>query len=77
MNNSKAKYAWIVPLVIVYSDVWFVFHFIIIGFFMPTPVRFYRKLNGTSVKPRHKKSALDDLTIDRIAMYDMLDDDDE
>ena len=75
MNNSKEKYAWIVPLVIVYGGIWFVCHFIIIGFFMPSPGKLYYKLSR--IKPRPKKSALDDLTIDRIAMYDMLDDDDE
>ena len=76
-KKSKAKYAFIIPSTVIYSLFWFTMHFIIVGFFMPTPVRFYRKLNGTSVKSRPKKSALDDLTIDRIAMYDMLDDDDE
>ena len=75
MNNSKEKYAWIVPLVIVYGGIWFLCLFVIVGFFMPSPGKLYNKLSRT--KPRHKKSALDDLTIDRIAMYDMLDDDDE
>lgn len=69
--SSNKKYACIVPLTIVYSGVWFALLFIIVGFFMPTPVRFYRKLNGTSVR---KPSSSDALDIDEIGMYDMLDD---
>ena len=44
--------------------------FIIVGFFMPTPVRVFRRLNRTITIPSSKSG----YSIDELNMYDALDD---
>ena len=70
-NNKVA-----IPLTIFYSCLWFTFLFIVIGFFMPTPVRFYKKISRTGKARNTTKAKLktDRGDIDEISMYDMLDD---
>lgn len=65
------KYIVIITSTIYYSIFWFVLLFLVIGFFMPNPVRFYKKLNGTSGPNSSSNGAF---TIDELCIYDILDD---
>lgn len=85
-THSKARpqhrkpVALIIILTVFYSCLWFSLLFIIVGFFMPNPVRFFKKLNGTYVSPSSvstsKYGLSDDPGLDEVMFYDTVIDDD-
>ena len=69
--NQGVKLGIIIPITVIYVGIWLCAIFIVVGFFMPTPVAFFKSLNGTS--PKH--SSRDGISVDEMNMYDILDDD--
>jgi len=65
------RIASIIFLTICYSAIWVSLLFIVVGFFMPNPVRFNRKIRGIVV-PYNKD---DDRYMKEALYYDMIDDD--
>lgn len=78
MENPK-KLGYVIPLTILYSCIWVGLLFMIVGFFMPTPVMFSKKIQGKRTRRRpetkFKQSTSDELTDDDILFYDIVDDD--
>ena len=83
-SGSRCSRRTPLPLIIIltvfYSSLWFAMLCIIVGFFMPTPVRFFKKLNGTYRRPisssTSKYGLSDDPDLDEIMFYDTVIDDD-
>ena len=77
---AKKNNAFIIIATIFYSCIWFAMHFIIVGFFMPTPVRFCKSISGNkSTKQNNASSSKyglsDDPDLDEQMFYDTMDDD--
>ena len=64
------RVATVVILTICYSAIWAALLFIVVGFFIPNPVSFNRKLRGVVVPYKN-----DDRYIKEALYYDMIDDD--
>ena len=75
---SKAKKAFVITFTILYSILWFALLFIIVGFFMPSPVRFCKRISGRNRKRITNKSSKyglsDDSYLDEMMYYDSIDD---
>ena len=75
---SKARIAFVITLTILYSVIWFASLFLIFGFFIPTPVRFCKRISGRRRKRRINKSSKyglsDDSNLDKMMYYDSIDD---
>lgn len=76
MARSKKRLIYVIPLTIFYSCMWFACLLIIVGFFMPTPVVFAKKLNGTYRKRQQPQKPVDsEFTTNNLIFYDIVDDD--
>lgn len=61
-SSRKGRIALTIILTIFYSAIWFSLHFIIVGFFMPTPVRFCKSLSGSrDYSVHHEKTPEDEV----------------
>lgn len=72
--------ALVITFTVLYSALWFCLMFIIIGFFIPKPVAFYRKIRGNysytpSNKPTSKYGYSDDPIEDEAMFIDDMDED--
>ena len=75
---NRWKTAFVITLTILYSGIWFFMHFLIIGFFMPSPVRFCKKISGRKRRQKVNTSSRyglnDDSELDEMMYYDSVDD---
>ena len=73
---SRKNNAFPIIATVFYSCIWFCMLFIIVGFFMPKPVAFYKKMNGTSQKRYAVKTSEygldDDPELDEEEFYDTM-----
>lgn len=78
MSNG-GKRSIIIVATIAYSSIWFTLLFIIVGFFIPTPVAFYRSLRRRhlSSRRRTRTKSFRNYTIKDPSKYGLSDDPDE
>ena len=79
--SRNGKNAFVIIATILYSCIWFCMLFIVVGFFMPTPVRFCKKINGSrtttyKTKTSSKYGLSDDPELDEAMFYDTVIEDD-